>query len=390
MRRVGMKIFSEQEMQRRLDIVTSGLKDRGIDVAFLHTADNAYYVTGVPLLSGWGRPMWAVVWSDGRVAVVGSMIERESMDRYAWANEVLAYDDEENVWDASLRMVSELITAGGSMPGRIGVERPYLAVDTRDALAARVPAEQIDITDVLMAARLVKGDEEIALLRLAGEVGKIGANAFLEALHTGVTELAVASYAVEEMNRALGAVHPEAATSSYAYCHLGENSLSPHLHPTSRRLRRGDVVALNVFPVIWGYCMELERTYVYGDQTREQASALKAATDAFSFAKDLYRPGMSIKDLHSQATNVLVEAGYGNYLRHGTGHAHGIMIGQANREEGGELRSYNPGAIRPRMVNSIEPGIYIPGLGGFRHSDVMLATTTGAELLTEFPVEMAL
>lgn len=385
-----MKIFSEQEMRRRVGLVSRGLQERGVDVAFLHTADNAYYVTGVPLLSGWGRPMWAIVWADGRVAVIGSMIEKESMEGYAWANEVIAYDDEENVWDASLRIVSGLITSRGLAPKRIGVERPFLAVDTRDALGTLVPADQVDITDILFAARLIKGDEEIALLRLAGEIGKVGASAFLEALHTGVTELAVAAHAVAEINRALGALHPEAATSSYAYCQLGDHSLSPHLHPTSRRLRRGDIVALNVFPVVWGYCMELERTYVYGEPTQEQALALRAATDAFELAKGLYRPGKSISELHAEATDVLVRAGYGEYLRHGTGHAHGIMIGQANREEGGELRSYNRGEVRPRMVNSIEPGIYIPGLGGFRHSDVMVATTTGAELLTEFPTEVAL
>jgi Xaa-Pro aminopeptidase len=66
------------------------------------------------------------------------------------------------------------------------------------------------------------------------------------------------------------------------------------------------------------------------------------------------------------------------------------MVGAAGREEMGELRSYNPGIVRPGMVSSIEPGIYLPGLGGFRHSDVMVATEDGARLLTEFPVDVAL
>src|SRR4051794_26179626 len=117
-------------MSRRIDLIIQDMQDRDIDVAFLHTADNVYYVTGVPLLSGWGRPMWAVMWPDRRVAVVGSMIERESMERYAWASDVLAYDDEENVWDASLKIVSELMTADAPTPKRIGVEQTYLAVDT--------------------------------------------------------------------------------------------------------------------------------------------------------------------------------------------------------------------------------------------------------------------
>jgi Xaa-Pro aminopeptidase len=388
--RRAVRIFTEAEMRRRVELVSRGLQERGVEVAVLHTPDHVYYTTAVPLLSAWGRPMWAVVWADGRVAIIGAMIENETMERYAWADEIRAYDDEENVWSASLRIVSDLIEGHRRTPRRIGVERRFLAVDTRDALAGLIDAEQVDVADILFQARLIKSDEEIALLQLGGEIGKIGANAFLEALTPGTTELAIAGQSVAEMNRALGALHPDAATSSYAYCQLGEHTLSPHRHPSSRRLRPGDIVALNVFPVVWGYCMELERTYVYGDPTADQRAALTAATEAFDVAKGLYRPGKSIAELHAEATAVLELAGFGAYVRHGTGHAHGIMVGAAGREEMGELRSYNPGIVRPGMVNSIEPGIYLPGLGGFRHSDVMVATEDGARLLTEFPVDVAL
>jgi Xaa-Pro aminopeptidase len=386
-----IRIFSDAEMRRRVAQVARGLKQAEVDVAFVHTADNAYYVTGVPLLSAWGRPLWAIVWADGRVAIIGASIELESMEQYAWADEIRTYGDEADVWDAGPRIAADLVRSwGGSMPVRLGVERRFLSVDARDILAATIAAEQVDISEALFAPRLIKGDEELALLRLGGEIAKIGAHAFLEALSPGVPELVVAAHAVAEMDRALATRQPAAATSTYAYCQFGEHSLSPHHHPTGRVLRDGDIVALNVFPVIWGYCMELERTYIHGEPTREQAAALRAATDAFEQAKTLYQPGSSMRALHTQATQVLVDAGYGAYLRHGTGHAHGIMIGQAGREEGGELRSYNNGEVRPRMVNSIEPGIYIPGLGGFRHSDVMAARETGAELLTKFPTDVAL
>ena len=81
-----MAIFSDGEARRRLDLIGAGLRDRGLEVAFIHTADNVYYMTGVPLLSAWGRPMWAVVWADGRVVVIGAMIEKESMERYSWSD----------------------------------------------------------------------------------------------------------------------------------------------------------------------------------------------------------------------------------------------------------------------------------------------------------------
>ncbi len=385
-----MRIFSKAEMQRRVDAVSAGLRERGVEVAFLHTADHVFYLTGVPLLSAWGRPMWAVVWADGHVAVIGAAIERETMERYGYADEVRSYDDEANVWDASLKIVADLIRDSGASTEPLGVELAFLAVPTSRALEALVPGTQVDISGVLFDARLIKGDDELELLRLGGDVAKIGADAFVDALRPGVTELSVAGAALDAMNTSMGALTRNASTSTYVYAHFADHTLSPHRHPTSRRLRRGDLVALNVFPVIWGYCMELERTYVFGLPTDEQARALRAATESFDLSKSLYRPGKSIAELHAESTQVLIDAGYREYVRHGTGHAHGIMIGQASREEHGELRSYNTGTVRPRMVNSLEPGIYLPEIGGFRHSDVMVATETGATLLTEFPVELPL
>ena len=385
-----MRIFGDDEMQRRLALVTEGLRTRDLEVAFLHTADNVYYMTGVPLLSAWGRPMWAVVWADGRTAVVGAMIERESLETYSWADDVRTYDDAEDVWAASLGLVLDIVKSRAPRLERIGVERAFLPVNLHESLDAKLAAQQVDITDVLFDARLIKGPEEVELLRLGGEIAKVGANAFLEALQPGVTELAIAGHAVAEMDRALGALRPDAATSSYAYCQLGPHSLTPHLHPTGRRLQRGDIVALNVFPVVWGYCMELERTYIYGEPNAAQREALAAVNESFALAKAQVRPGKLMRELDQEASEVLRHRGYGAFIRHGTGHAHGIMIGAAGREGGGELRTYNPGTLRAGMVNSIEPGIYIPDLGGFRHSDVVLVTESGSTLLTEFPTSLNL
>jgi Xaa-Pro aminopeptidase len=223
---------------------------------------------------------------------------------------------------------------------------------------------------------------------LGGRIAQVGARAFLDVVREGVTELEVAAHAVHEMNRALARERPNSATSTYAYCHSGEHSLTPHLHPTDRRLRGGEVVGLNVFPVIWGYCMELERTFVLGEPTGEQKLALEAVNAAFEVGKMAVRPGAVAGDIDRLTRRILEDAGYGAFIRHGAGHAHGIMMGAASREEAGELRLYSREVLRPGMVNSVEPGIYLPELGGFRHSDVLAVTASGSELLTEFPRDL--
>jgi Xaa-Pro aminopeptidase len=131
--------------------------------------------------------------------------------------------------------------------------------------------------------------------------------------------------------------------------------------------------------------MELERTLVLGEPTHPQRKALEAVGEAFDLTKQALRPGLPMRQADELARAVLARNGFAGYIRHGTGHAHGIMIGAAGREELGELRSYNNRELAPGMVCSVEPGVYIPSLGGFRHSDVMLITEQGAECLTEFP-----
>lgn len=237
--------------------------------------------------------------------------------------------------------------------------------------------------------RIVKSSEELGLLEAAAGLAKVGATAFLEALREGITELEVASHAVAAMDRELAHVRPGGASSSYAYCHFGEHTLTPHAHPTGRRLCPDELVALNVFPVVSGYCIELERTFVFGEATPEQQRALDAVSEAFEAGKASVKPRAPMGDLDRLTRRLLAERGFGQWIRHGTGHAHGIMIGAAGREELGELRVYNSNLFRPGMATSVEPGVYVPGSGGYRHSDVLFVTEDGGTTVTEFPREFS-
>lgn len=388
-----MAIFTETEMTRRIKMFREGLAEKNVDIAFLHTADNVYYLSGVPLLSEWGRPMWSVISQKGPATIIGAEIEKENMEIYSSIKDVRTYDDSQNVWEASMNMIVDFVKNAGHEGKYIGIEYELLPVRVFERLRESFPeAIFVEIGDIVDKLRNIKSEEEMNLLRLGGEVAKIGANAFLDALHENTTELAVASHAVNEMNKAIAALYPGdcgGATSTYAYCQVGNHTLTPHLHATNRRIRKGDVVGLNVFPVIWGYCMELERTFIFGEPSPDQLKALEAATVAAEAGREAIRPGVCAADIDKLTRRILTEYGYANYIRHGTGHAHGIMIGAAGREELGELRLYNKNPLQPNMVVSVEPAVYIPELGGFRHSDVMAISESGAICLTEFPRDIS-
>jgi Xaa-Pro aminopeptidase len=378
-----MTIFSKDEMRRRTDAFTAALAERSLDGALLNTADNVFYMTGVPLLSEWGWPMWAVFQVGGKSAVIGSYIEALSMEQNAATDETIPYADEENVVTTSIALATDRLRKGGKAR-RIGVERNLISLGVYERLQAALPdTEFVEIGDILSDLRIVKSPEELKILELGGEISKIGASAFLEAIHENCTELAVTSHAVGEMNRALAALYPSGATSTYAYAHFADHAMTPHHHATGRRLRHGDVVGLNVFPVIWGYCMELERTFVFGMPSKEQQRALDTVNEAFEAAKKAIGPGVSAAEIDELTRRMMGEKGYSKQIYHGTGHAHGIMIGSAGREESGELRVYNKTKLRPNMINSVEPALFTD-VGAFRHSDVMLITETGAGCVTQF------
>jgi Xaa-Pro aminopeptidase len=342
-------------------------------------------------LSPWGRPMWMIFSTSGVSALVGSKGEKVNNERNGSVKEVLAYGDEDKSLAGCLRLTCEVLRRAAPNASRVGLELGLMPFGHYDALRQEFPhVTFVEIGHALGELRIVKSKEELELLELGGTIAKIGANAFVEALMLNTTELAVVAHAVSEMDRALGALRPGALTSTFAYCHFGDHSLTPHLHATGRRLRHGDIVALNVFPVVSGYLMELERTLIFGTATDEQHKAADAVNSAFIEAKKAVRPGAKSNEVDAVARTILRERGYIEYVRSGTGHAHGIMIGAAGREELGELRAYNDKALEPNMVCSIEPAVYVPTLGGgFRHSDVMVVTESGARCVTEFPIEFA-
>jgi Xaa-Pro aminopeptidase len=275
---------------------------------------------------------------------------------------------------------------------RLGLVGKCLAVETdyvpyRFARAVREVGggrEPISIEPILANARITKSAEELELLRVGGEAAKVGMRAFLEHLRAGATEADLVADAQGAMHRFIGRARPEAPSSSFAYCNIGLNTFIPHLHPTGRRLDRGDIVGLNVFAVVAGYLIELERTLVFGRATDEQNDLLDVVGQAFAAGKEAVKDGVRACDVYEITRKIREARGFGKYTRGGAGHSHGILIGTNGREELGEIRPYNTTVLREGMVVSIEPGIYLPGVGAYRHSDVVVVGRGQSEVITEF------
>ncbi len=135
---------------------------------------------------------------------------------------------------------------------------------------------------------------------------------------------------------------------------------------------------------VWGYLSELERTMVIGEPTPEQERMFGHMKAVQEVAFEAIRPGAKCSEVDMAVRTYFAQHDLFAHWRHHTGHAIGLRY-----HEGPFLDSGDPTEIRPGMVFTVEPGLYAPELGGFRHSDTVLVTDDGIEILTYYPRDLA-
>src|SRR5436305_9644077 len=116
-----LQIFSAHEMRRRVTNVFARLPE-GVDTLLVHTPDNVMYLSGVPLLSEWGRPMWCLLRRDGSGVSIGAEIECENMAANSPFDDIRTYADDENVWQASIGLVRDIVESEHGSSARLGAE----------------------------------------------------------------------------------------------------------------------------------------------------------------------------------------------------------------------------------------------------------------------------
>ncbi len=160
-------------------------------------------------------------------------------------------------------------------------------------------------------------------------------------------------------------------------------SAIPHSISIKRKIREGDVVVTGAGADIGGYSSELERTMIIGQPTEKQRRYFEVMLKAQDAGLKAFKPGAKCSDVDKASRKVIEKAGYEALIRHHTGHGLGL--------EGHEPPWLDIGddtIMKPGMVFSCEPGIYKPGYAGFRHSDTVVITEDGSEILTYYPRDL--
>ena len=224
--------------------------------------------------------------------------------------------------------------------------------------------------------RAVKDDGEVATIREAARRLSAVAETMLPRIVAGRREAEIAAD-VDHAMRLAGFERPAFETIVAS----GPNSALPHARPTGRALADGEAVVLDFGGVYDGYCVDLTRTVLLGRASADLRRLFAAVREAQEAALAAVRPGATGSEIDRAARDVLDGHGLAGAFGHGTGHGLGLEVHEepriARKAEG-----VDDPLLEPGMVFTVEPGAYVPGLGGVRIEDDVLVTATGCEMLT--------
>ena len=374
--------FSEEEMDARLSVLRELMGRQGLDAVLFTSIHNVNYYSDF-LYCSFGRPYGLVVTGE-RSTSISANIDAGQPGRRTFG-ENLVYTD----WrrDNYLRAVQQLVPDGG----RLGVENDHLSLQSSLKLeAALADTELVDVSVECMRLRMVKSDEEVALIREGARIADLGGAACVEVIGEGVPEHQVALHSTQAMVNEIARSFPHAELmDTWTWFQSGVNTDGAHNPVTSRRLERGDILSLNCFPMIAGYYTALERTLFCEEASEAHRRIWEVNCLVHDEGKRLLRPGAVCGEVATALNEIYAEHDLLRYRTFGYGHSFGVLCHYYGREAGLELREDIDTVLEPNMVVSMEPMLMIPeGLpaaGGYREHDILVITADGNENLTGFP-----
>lgn len=382
------------ELNSRRKKCIEKMQEDGLDCMVFFSPSSVYYLTGWEFFVT-ERPTAMILWQDGRTCMFIPYLELEHVQQLAQGiDEVNWYPDYPGKRHPML-LLSDILSSRGRIrigsdspgsPGFQGYEGP-----TIDELLPEY--ELVLMPKFIMELRKIKTPFEISMIKESAKWGNLAMTLLQRYTRPGLRELDVVNRACQEATEAMlatlgqdyipGGVFWVGAHGNFRG-QIGVDSSLPHSLIKNKVFKKGDTLGASgtTYPIL-GYISEMERTLFLGEPDEKQKKYFDMAVELQEFAVSSVKPGRTCGDVDSDVRNYYKKLGISDYWRHHVGHALGM-----DRHEPPFLDEAVAEEIRAGMVFSIEPGIYVPGYGGFRHSDTIHVTKDGVELLTYYPRDL--
>jgi Xaa-Pro dipeptidase len=379
--------ISAEEFAARRETLAARLEERGLAGAVLFETHYVTYYTGFSYIPT-ERPIAFVLAVDGRGGMLVPRLEVEHAQANAAVVEVAHYDEypgERHPMEALRDLLESL-----GVRRALGADHdgyPWVFGYRGPALGEVTP-----VADLVEDQMAIKSEAELALLRESCKWANLAHTLLQRYTRPGVSETEVENRASTEATYAmLDAIGPiyraqspwfSGAVAGYRG-QIGRNAAIPHALPNNIVFEAGDVLVTGATAPVWGYHSELERTMVIGPPSDEQKRLFDHMVALQDLAVSAIAPGVPCAEVDRRVRAYYDEHSLWDNWRHHVGHAIGLRY-----HEGPFLDRGDETEIRPGMVFTVEPGLYAPAVGGFRHSDTIAVTGDGVEWLTYYPRDL--
>ncbi|HLR08228.1 MAG TPA: Xaa-Pro peptidase family protein [Bacillota bacterium] len=254
----------------------------------------------------------------------------------------------------------------------LAFEKEHVTYATYELYKDALDVELVPTQGIVEELRLIKTEHELNIMKKAAQIADQAFEHILSYIKPGVKEIDIANE-LEFFMRQQGAT----SSSFDIIVASGYRSALPHGVASDKRIESGELVTLDYGALYNGYCSDTTRTVAVGEISDELKNIYKTVLEAQLCGIEGIKPGMTGKEADALTRNHIKDKGYGEYFGHSTGHGLGMEV-----HEGPSLSYRTERKLEPGMVVTVEPGIYIPDVGGCRIEDDIVITQTGNERLT--------
>ncbi|CAM2986160.1 Xaa-Pro peptidase family protein [Paenibacillus sediminis] len=355
----------------RLQTLTQYMNDNNVQALLITDPKHVYYLTGFAS-DPHERFLGLVLQLDKEPVLIVPALDAEAAHASSSVTKIVTHTDTDHPYELLKQQLPSVLE-------NLGIEKDHLSVVRYEALQEVLNVNSyIDIGPWLRDMRVLKSPEEVNRMKHAVNLIEEVLRQSVSRVKTGVAEVELVAE-IEYLMKKLGADGPSFDTMVLT----GEKTALPHGVPGTRKVQPGEFIMFDIGVYANGYASDITRTFAVGDINDELVAIYNTVLAANEQAIHAVKPNVSFASIDLAARNLIENAGYGPYFMHRLGHGLGMDV-----HEYPSVHSKNSDLLKPGMVFTIEPGIYVQGRGGVRIEDDVLVTESGIEVLTSYPKEL--
>lgn len=344
---------------------TKQLEENNIDVMWISNDKNKRYLTNFT-----GSTSEVFITINNIYIMTDGRYQTQVYEEVFPNVKVIIADTPKSYYENTLTFLSRYKT--------VGIESEHISISQYNKISDDYTGQIICLTNFVENQRLTKNSTEVEYIKKACQISDDCLEFVKENIKIGMTEVEI-QVMIESFHILNG---------GEKICHTivasGENSAKPHAVPSNRQVKQGDIITLDIGVFYKGYCSDITRTFFLGNPCNDELTKIyNIVLEANRLQTAAVKPGVKASEIDKIGRNYIEQQGYGDKFIHGTGHGIGLDI-----HEEPYITQTSKSILEKGNVITIEPGIYIEGLGGVRIENDILVTESGYEVLNKAPMDL--